>query len=396
MAESVLLNPNSYENIEHILQSLKCFSKIGSDREWVFIGCDGPLYCLVERTIERNPEKFDYVSTVPGLGHLHMNQMKTLFKILDPILLEPLGKDVLKFQSPNAYQFFVDAKDTHKSFQSLQILLFGTALELIRAYKSDIGTDKCSAMGFLKWQAEHNNSTIQLINQLIFTYTLAVYFFKIGVRRNDVSLINAARHKFNVLFFSFNHPYYREVEYRDFRDRVLYHPEVRQLRDRNMSFSESSVLGKSQGGDFLLEQKVKRQKLIAPKGPIKGETWKMLSRCLDEFNAIYTTASSQLNLKDPDSENIIDLVDEISSWRAVLRISNYLNEDNYSEKPKSIYGDILSSDMIDFTAKAESKREAFLKLLENGSDIVSMKYNDFLQVLPDTDIDELLYSDEEF
>ena len=49
---------------------------------------------------------------VPGLGHLHMNQLKTIFKILDTVILEALGKDVLNFQSPKAYDFFVSAKDT--------------------------------------------------------------------------------------------------------------------------------------------------------------------------------------------------------------------------------------------------------------------------------------------
>ena len=51
----------------------------------------------------------------------------------------------------------------------------------------------------------------------------------------------------------------------------------------NISFREGSIKGKSQGGDFILEGKVQRQKLIAPKGAIKRETWKTLARCLDNF-----------------------------------------------------------------------------------------------------------------
>ena len=42
MAESILLNPNSYKNVEKILREIKKFT-INDDRKWVFSGCDGPL-----------------------------------------------------------------------------------------------------------------------------------------------------------------------------------------------------------------------------------------------------------------------------------------------------------------------------------------------------------------
>ena len=65
---------------------------------------------------------------------MHMNQQKTIFKILDDIILEPLAEEVLNFESLKAYSFFVDAKDTHKTWQSLQVLLIWCSLELIREY----------------------------------------------------------------------------------------------------------------------------------------------------------------------------------------------------------------------------------------------------------------------
>ena len=100
MFEPVLLNPNSYKNIKVILNEIKGNNNIGKDREWVFIGCDGPPYCLSERIAEGDPLSYDFASFVPGQGHMHMNQLKTIFKVLDDILLEPLGRDVLNFQSP--------------------------------------------------------------------------------------------------------------------------------------------------------------------------------------------------------------------------------------------------------------------------------------------------------
>ena len=49
MVESILLNPNSYKNIETIMSDIR---EVNEDREWLFIGCGGPSYCLSERIAE--------------------------------------------------------------------------------------------------------------------------------------------------------------------------------------------------------------------------------------------------------------------------------------------------------------------------------------------------------
>ena len=67
---------------------------------------------------------------------------------------------------------------------------------------------------------------------------------------------------------------------------ALYTIEHRTLREKNMSYNTGSLPYKSQGGDFVLEGKVQWQKLITPKAAVKGETWKMLARCMDEFDDI--------------------------------------------------------------------------------------------------------------
>ena len=94
--EPILLNPNSCQNIDGVLQSFKPILQIGKEREWTLLGCDGRPYCLSSRIIERNPSKHDWVSIVSGLGHLNMNQLKTFFKIVSKICLEPLGKEILQ------------------------------------------------------------------------------------------------------------------------------------------------------------------------------------------------------------------------------------------------------------------------------------------------------------
>lgn len=390
MAESILKNPNSYQNVKVILNEIKKVAcSESSSREWTFLGCDGPPYCLSERLAEEEPEMLDFAHFIPGLGHLHMNMMKTLFKILDAVILDPLGREVLNFESPKAKKFFVDAKDTHKSWQTVQILLFGTTMELCKEYMINESPDDVNALGFLEWVSGTENANVKLIGEFMLNYTLSIYFQKIGIRNNDVKLVDAARFKFDDLFYAFHHPIYREVEYRDLKNRIQYKEPVQNLREKNMSFSETELSKKSQGGDFVLEGKVQRQKLIAPKGIVNCKTWQTLARCLDEFEDIYASASSKLNIGSKDAPKVINLADEIIKWRAILRMSDYLVKPSYS-LPRSIYDEVLSNDMINFSAKVKKKRKECWELLERGESIVTVKYP-YMVVVPGCEVDDLLY-----
>ena len=53
-------------------------------------------------------------------------------------------------------------------------------------------------------------------------------------------------------------PIYWEVEYKDLKNIVLYNKEVKEPRDKNMSFSTTILMDEGQAGDFVLEGKVKR------------------------------------------------------------------------------------------------------------------------------------------
>ena len=81
IGEPILVNPNSYVNVSVILEKLREYLGIGKSREWTYIGCDGPPYCLASRLIERNPELYDWAVVLPGLGHLNMNQVKSYFQV---------------------------------------------------------------------------------------------------------------------------------------------------------------------------------------------------------------------------------------------------------------------------------------------------------------------------
>lgn len=49
---------------------------------------DVMVHCYAGRISESKPGEYDYASMVTGLGHMYM---KTIFRILDNVLLEPLN-----------------------------------------------------------------------------------------------------------------------------------------------------------------------------------------------------------------------------------------------------------------------------------------------------------------
>ena len=86
-----------------MLQHVKETTGIGETREWTFVGCDGPPYVMASNLKESSPEEYGWLSLVPGLGHLYMNQIKTFFRVIEHIILEPLAH-LLNFKSANAYE----------------------------------------------------------------------------------------------------------------------------------------------------------------------------------------------------------------------------------------------------------------------------------------------------
>ena len=239
----MLLNPNSYKNIVRIISLLKANLEIGRSHQWTVVGCDGPPYCLASCIIERDPTNYDWISLISGLGHLNVNQLKTFFKIVDKIFLEALGKEVLNFESPKAYDYFINCKDNHKTWQTFEILLHGTTKELIQLY-FDRTASNPSVLGFLDWITNTENATLKAVSQLILGYGLSIYILRISDRNNDICTSDTGRYKFFDLFYAFKHPIYREVEYRDLCNKVIHPNEVYNLLSENITFSSSNNPGK--------------------------------------------------------------------------------------------------------------------------------------------------------
>ena len=58
-----------------LLELIGQHTGIGTKREWVFVGCDGPLYCLASQLIDEHPEKFDWLTLTPGLDEYFLAKL---------------------------------------------------------------------------------------------------------------------------------------------------------------------------------------------------------------------------------------------------------------------------------------------------------------------------------
>ena len=62
------------------------------------------------------------------------------------------------------------------------------------------------------------------------------------------------------------------MEHGELRNKILYPKPIKEMLDNNATFSTTESMGKCQGADFVLEEIIKKQKGIAPKGIVNSKT----------------------------------------------------------------------------------------------------------------------------
>ena len=77
---------------------------------------------------------------------------------------------------------------------------------------------------------------------------------------------------------------------------MLYPPEIQVLLESNLSYSSSDKEQTCQRADFILEEKVKSQKSIAPKGIVSVKVWQYISHSVDKVENLDKKTKSFLNL----------------------------------------------------------------------------------------------------
>ena len=87
------------------------------------------------------------------------------------------------------------------------------------------------------------------------------------------------------------------------------------------------------------------------------------------FKRIYTIsdhASHLLNTENKTQYRYVGLYDEVVKWRAVLRLSSYLNREGEEGNVYNIYGEILSNDVAYLSENLAERMENFWKLAEEN------------------------------
>ena len=193
-------------------------------------------------------------------------------------------------------------------------------------------------IGFLRWGKMIEGVTQRFLFDFVFTIGLSIYVQRVGDRNNDVQVSRAGRMTFLGMFYGFNHPIYREVEYSELRNNVLFPKQV-----KNHTYTESCGNQKSTKGE-----RVKRMKMIAPKGKMSTEMWQRVARNVDSVDAIVKNGMSLLGIREDDQYDIrfTPIEKEVILWRAHLRYRNYLYTN--SNSVVDIHGDELNSKLVYF------------------------------------------------
>ncbi|XP_062613499.1 uncharacterized protein LOC134275243 [Saccostrea cucullata] len=285
MGNPVAKNPCSYEAVKEVLAAIKA-ETTGETRKWTIVGCDGLPYLIGNKVIEQEQDLQD-ILLVPGLGHFEINMTKAIIKLVWEIFGEDLAK-MLGYRTAKALSACHDASDHHKAFQFVEILLYGTGDELLIPYVRDCisSGDSPSALGYFRWCSSVKDCNYRFVQEIVFTYILALYMFRVGVRRNNSQVMMAGRIKFAPLFFGLNKFNYQQIEVLDSIMRLSAPSEVLHFINENESMTQSGHHSKGEGGDFILESKNKETKRWLPPGAPKFIHWNQACRNLDKLEKV--------------------------------------------------------------------------------------------------------------
>ena len=190
------------------------------------------------------------------------------------------------FRSPNALQFCEKAGNTHKTWELIQIIFYGTGDRILKAY-IQCNPDP-SARGFWQWVQNVSNDTMFFMADLIFNYILALHLYKDAIRYANAKQMLVCRTKFARLFYVTNMTCYQEIWYRDTLMRLRSPAEVNAFIE-HLDCIRINDGHPAQGGDFLLENINLVAKEFCPEGVPSSQEWETILRtlqCVQKVNKI--------------------------------------------------------------------------------------------------------------
>lgn len=154
--DPVLVNPNTEGSISQILQQLKEEFMAERNRKWIILVCDGSPFSIVQNLLRttvicphclqdfhennvfnhitaEHPEvpeedmEFDFYEKSfkdfclkPGNGHIEMNLLRSIFKLLWEPCLSKLA-DIVGFKTEKAKKYLLSNKDHHIAWQMIEV-----------------------------------------------------------------------------------------------------------------------------------------------------------------------------------------------------------------------------------------------------------------------------------
>ncbi len=282
MGEPCLVNPNSYGRVHEVLQHIQAHGP----RAWYAVGSDGVPYVLAHRLRDSTPQLHN-ILLLPGPGHIEMNVLRALFKLLWPLGLEQLAQ-LLGFKTPKALAYALKASDYHKSWQMLLIFIhtsMGVLLETYAASSREQGLLP-TARGAMEFLNTHANPSLKILSTLTLRYGLSLLRYRQATREGCSGEMLWSRCTLSELFFVSNMTTYMTLYYRDTVTRLKAPEPIREFLQTHESFKSTENRGKLEGGDFVLEGRNRRCKKCLPPGVPSEEQWKRSCRVVEKIDKV--------------------------------------------------------------------------------------------------------------
>ncbi|XP_072050462.1 uncharacterized protein [Amphiura filiformis] len=390
--DPVFVNPNSYANMITVLQAIGKDLKVQkydstSKRQWAVVICDGLPYSLCtkilketytcsvcnaaifrrtamakhvaeahDRMLQEQQEltlEFGWVLLRIGYGHYEMNMVRSFMELNWEVFGKDLA-DVLSFKSLNAQRYAKACSDNHKSWEMIRVFYLGTLDELLLPYVRHCKKlkEEPTAAGYMQWkeQTVKNPNYLYMFSQVTI-YVQAIMNMRGGLRRNNSSMVDAARVMHAPVFHGRNHPKYSEIEILE-AGRCMGQPqEVKAFMDGIQSFSDK---GSSRGEDLDFKTEVINQqsKAWVSHGVPTEEVWLRIFRNLESLEKLRSSTFKRMGLKDPkdialDGTTHEPRDEDINAWRLHLRQRDYLNPTvTNTTKFESVSGEELCEELL--------------------------------------------------
>ena len=354
VGEPVFVNPSSYKNIKIILRNIGsecgieryCKDDQAVERQWMFVVADGlpmnlifklmddSVICTIcgqpsdsqeklkHHFIANHPEEyeqraitfvheFDWLLPRVGSGHYEMNMVKAFFEINWSPCLKALCY-AMGFQSTAALASAKRCANYHKAWLLLLIFHIGTLKELVRPYvmlcrANGIAPTPVGYMDYVDKTHEDKSDNYMLYFEMVLRYSLAIIEMRMGVRRNNASLVWTAKHKFKELIHARNHPKYQEIEIYD----SLYHEQapsaVKEFVDGHVGVSRSGNHSLGQDIDFIMEEENRKCKQLLPPGLPSEKKWETICRNVFDLHELRDRYHSMVGKEKSTPGNSIQI-----------------------------------------------------------------------------------------